>query len=137
VEDRDIALVFLDHNKAPDRAPPGCGLLGVDWEAGASARWFGASDADVAAHTLASVLRIFPELDGQVLFTHVTRWAPALPLTAPGTYRLIGELNAAIDPASPVQFAADFLSAAGQNTAVAMGDRAARRVAASRRQAAA
>lgn len=129
-EDADIALMFLDHRKSPDRAPPGHGLIGVDWEAGASERWFDAPDADIAAHTVASVVRIFPELRDQVLFTHVTHWAAALPLTSVGTYRRIGDLNAAIDPRSRVQFAADFLSAAGQNTAVAVANRAASRLAA-------
>ena len=128
VEDPDIALMFLDHNKCPDRAPPGHGLIGVDWDASASARWFDRPDAEVAAHTLASVLRVFPELRGQVLFTHVTRWPAALPLTRVGAYRRIGELNAAIDPRARIQFAADFLSAAGQNTAVAVGERAAARL---------
>jgi oxygen-dependent protoporphyrinogen oxidase len=129
VEDPDIALLFLEHHKASDRAPPGQGLLGVDWDARASARWFDRADADIAAHTIASVVRVFPELRDQVLFTHVTRWAAALPLTQVGAYRRIGEFNAAIDPRARVQFAADFMSAAGQNTAVAVGERAAARIA--------
>lgn len=129
VEDPDIALLFLDHHKASDRAPPGQGLLGVDWDASASARWFDRSDDEIAGHTIASVVRVFPELRGQVLFTHVTRWASALPLTQVGAYRRIGDFNAAVDPRGRVQFAADFMSAAGQNTAVAVGERAAGRLA--------
>ncbi len=38
VEDADIALMFLDHNKAPDRAPAGHGLLTCLWETSASER---------------------------------------------------------------------------------------------------
>jgi oxygen-dependent protoporphyrinogen oxidase len=75
------------------------------------------------------VVRVVPELRDQVRFTHVTRWAAALPLTQVGAYRRIGEFNAAIDPRARVQFAADFMSAAGQNTAVAVGERAAARIA--------
>jgi len=126
VENPDIALMFLDHNKAPDRAPAGHGLLSCLWETGASERMIDASDEELVGHTLATVFEVFPELRDTVEFTHVTRWRRALPFTRIGAYQDIGRLNAALDPASPVQYAADFMSAAGQNTAVEFGNRAAR-----------
>lgn len=126
VEDPDIALIFLDHNKAPDRAPAGRGLLSCLWETGASERMIDVSDEQLIEHTLRTVFDVFPELRDTVEFTHVTRWRRALPFTRIGAYRDIGRLNAALDPASPVQYAADFMSAAGQNTAVEFGNRAAR-----------
>jgi oxygen-dependent protoporphyrinogen oxidase len=124
-EDDTVALMFLDHNKNPDRVPPGHGLIGCCWEARASRAAFDAPDEELSARTLASVMRVFPELAGQVAFTHVTRWSAALPHTQIGSYKLIGELNARIDPQSRIQFAADYMSAAGQNTAVEFGTRAA------------
>lgn len=124
-EDPDVALMFLEHNKAPDRAPRGHGLIGCDWETGASEKWFEATDEEIVDHTLVSVRRVFPEIGDRVDLTHVTRWPRALPLTGVGAYRRIGELNAALDPADRIQFAADYLSAAGQNTAVEFGNRAA------------
>ncbi|OBI21399.1 hypothetical protein A5712_15365 [Mycobacterium sp. E2327] len=126
VEDPDIALMFLDHHKAPDRAPAGHGLLSCLWETGASERMIDAPDEQAVDHTLATVFEVFPELRGTVEFTHVTRWRRALPFTRIGAYQDIGRLNAQLDPASPVQYAADFMSAAGQNTAVEFGSRAAR-----------
>lgn len=126
VEDADIALMFLDHNKAPDRAPAGHGLLSCLWETGASGRMIDAPDEALIERTLATVFDVFPELRGTVAFTHVTRWRRALPFTRIGAYRDIGRFNAALDATSPVQYAADFMSAAGQNTAVEFGDRAAR-----------
>jgi len=128
VEDPDIALIFLDHNKAPDRAPAGHGLLSCLWETGASERMIDASDEQLVEHTLATVFKVFPELRDSVELTHVTRWRRALPFTRIGAYQDIGRLNAALDPASPVQYAADFMSAAGQNTAVEFGNRAASNV---------
>jgi protoporphyrinogen/coproporphyrinogen III oxidase len=125
VEDPDIALMFLDHNKAQDRAPAGHGLLSCLWETGASGRMIDAPDEALIERTLATVFDVFPELRGTVAFTHVTRWRRALPFTRIGAYRDIGRFNAALDPTSPVQYAADFMSAAGQNTAVEFGDRAA------------
>ncbi len=127
-EDPDIALIFLDHNKAADRAPAGHGLLTCLWETGASSRLIGNPDPMLIEHTLATVFSVFPELRGTVEYTHVTRWHRALPLTSIGSYQKIGRLNAALDPLSPIQYAADFMSAAGQNTAVEFGNRAARRV---------
>ncbi|MHB8694710.1 MAG: FAD-dependent oxidoreductase, partial [Solirubrobacteraceae bacterium] len=124
-EDPTVALMFLNHNKSPDRAPPGRGLIECCWEDRASRASFDAGDEEIAARTLRSVLRVFPELQDQIEFTHVTRWALALPHTRIGSYKLIGELNARIDPTSKIQFAADYMSAAGQNTAVAFGTRAA------------
>jgi oxygen-dependent protoporphyrinogen oxidase len=124
-EDSDIALMFLDHNKAPDRAPNGHGLIGCCWETGAATKWMAESDEDIVAYTLASVRRVFPEIGDRVDFSHVTRWPRALPLTNIGAYRLIGNFNAALDPTSRIQFAADYMSAAGQNTAVEFGNRAA------------
>jgi oxygen-dependent protoporphyrinogen oxidase len=126
VEDPDIALIFLDHNKAPDRAPAGRGLLSCLWETGASERLIDAPDEQVVDHTLATVFKVFPELRDTVEFVHVTRWRRALPFTRIGAYQEIGRLNASLDPTSPVQYAADFMSAAGQNTAVEFGNRAAR-----------
>jgi protoporphyrinogen/coproporphyrinogen III oxidase len=124
-EDAEIALLFLDHNKCRDRAPAGHGLIDACWESGASARMLDASDDEIVARTLQTILRFYPELDGTVDFTHVTRWSQALPLTTVGAYRAIGSFNSVLDPAATIQFAADYMSAAGQNTAVALGNRAA------------
>ena len=125
VESPDIALMFLDHNKAPDRAPAGHGLISCLWETDASARMMDRPDDELINHTVDSVFATFPELRGTVDFTHVTRWHRALPYTRIGAHRDIGHLNAALDRRSPIQYAADFMSAAGQNTAVVFGTRAA------------
>lgn len=125
-EDADIALIFLDHNKAPDRAPAGRGLLSCLWETTASERMMNDPDEVVIAHTLETVYKVFPELRGTVEFAEVTRWRQALPFTKIGAYQEIGDFNSSLDVSSPVQFAADFMSAAGHNTAVEFGTRAAR-----------
>jgi oxygen-dependent protoporphyrinogen oxidase len=124
-EDATVALMFLGHNKSADRAPAGRGLVECCWENRASRAALGDSDEQIAERTVRSVLRVFPELRGQIEFTHVTRWERALPHTRIGSYKLIGELNARIDPRGRIQFAADYMSAAGQNTAVEFGTRAA------------
>jgi oxygen-dependent protoporphyrinogen oxidase len=127
-EDADVALLFLDHNKSADRAPAGHALIDACWETGAAERMMEASDEAIIERTLHTILRYFPELHGTVDFTHVTRWSQALPHTSLGAYRKIGDLNAALDPSASIQFASDYMSAAGQNTAVALGNRAAQNV---------
>ena len=124
-EDATIALMFLNHNKSADRVPIGRGLIECCWEASASQEAFEDPDSAIADRTIKSVVRVFPELRGAVEFTHVTRWRSALPRTRIGAYKLIGEFNARIDTGSRIQFAADYMSAAGQNTAVEFGNRAA------------
>jgi oxygen-dependent protoporphyrinogen oxidase len=128
IENPEIALMFLDHNKAPDRAPVGHGLISCLWETGASEKVIDAPDEVIVSKTLSTVFETFPELRNRVDFTHVTRWRRALPYTRIGAYRQIGALNAEIDAQSRVQYAADFLSAAGQNTAVEFGNRAAHNI---------
>lgn len=128
VEDAEVALVFLDHNKCADRAPAGHGLFDACWETDASIAWWDRRDEDIVARTMKTLTRWYPDLAGHVDYHHVTRWERALPLTSRGAYQAIGDLNAALDPHDPIQFAADYLSAAGQNTAVALGNRAAERL---------
>lgn len=127
-EDRNVALIFLDHKKSSDRAPLGHALLDCHWEASAAKRMMEQTDDAIVQCTLQSVYRVFPELHGHLEFSHVTRWPRALPCTGVGSYRLIGQFNASIDPASPIQFASDFMSAAGQNAVIESGNRAAARL---------
>ena len=75
-----------------------------------------------------SIVRLFPEVEGSVDVTHVARWRHGLPYLRPGAYQQIAAFNAGQDPAARIQFASDFLSAPGQNSAVISGARAASRL---------
>jgi len=127
-EDANVALFFLDHNKAKDRAPPGRGLIDCQWETSASSRMLSAGDESIVDCTLDSLYRVFPEVHGSVEFGHVTRWPQALPLTGVGIYKQIGDFNARMDSRSAIQFAGDYMGEAGQNTVVDLGNRAADRL---------
>ncbi|HEY1968660.1 MAG TPA: NAD(P)/FAD-dependent oxidoreductase [Pseudonocardia sp.] len=124
-ESPEIALFFQDHRKDPARAPHGHGLFTLYFELTAAEERFTAADDQVVEIALRTLCRLWPELAGSVDFSHVHRWAQALPHTQVGTYQKIAEFTAALDPDSRVQFAADYMSATGQNTAVALGGRAA------------
>jgi protoporphyrinogen/coproporphyrinogen III oxidase len=124
-EDREICMIIVENNKASDRAPSGHGLLSVCWEMSAAAAWMQRTDDELVERSLQTVLRLFPELRDTVDFTYVRRWPVALPQTRVGVYQQIAEFTSNLDPKSRVQFAGDYLSQTGQNTAVAWGNRAA------------
>lgn len=124
-EDSEIAMVIFEHNKAADRAPAGHGLFTLSWEMTAAARWIDRPDDELIERATRTLIRLFPELDGTIELGYVRRWPTALPHTRAGVYRAIGEFTAALDPASPIQYAGDYLSQTGQNTAAAWGERAA------------
>jgi protoporphyrinogen oxidase len=118
-------MLIIESNKAADRAPAGHSLITVCWEMGAAAAWIDRSDEEIVQRSLMTVKRVLPELSGTDDMSFVRRWPMCLPVTKPGVYRAIGEFSAGIDPADPIQFAGDWLSQTGQNTAVAWGQRAA------------
>jgi oxygen-dependent protoporphyrinogen oxidase len=124
-EDSEICMLIIESNKAADRAPAGHGLITVCWEMGAAADWIDRSDEEIIERSLKTVERVLPELSETLDMTFVRRWPICLPRTKPGVYRAIGDFCAAIDPTAPIQFAGDWLSQTGQNTAVAWGQRAA------------
>ena len=136
-ENRDLALIFMDHNKCPDRAPHGKYLINTHWENRASARNLNTSDDVIAEQTIEQLCRYFPEIRTGIEMTHVARWPAALPLTAPGAYKAIAKFNQGLSKTSRVQFAADYMSAAGQNTAVLYGKKAAENITSSHQEASA
>jgi protoporphyrinogen/coproporphyrinogen III oxidase len=125
-EEPTIATLFLEHNKCADRAPAGHSLMTAYIEVSVSDRIWAWSDEQIVEQTLSSLYRLFPEMRGKVDLTHVQRWSVALPLLQIGGFAEIGRLNDRRDRKERVQFAGDYLSAAGQNTAVAFGVEAAR-----------
>ncbi len=131
-EDREIAMIIVESNKARDRAPAGRGLFTVSWELSAADAWFDRPDEEIVARSLRTLTGLVGDLG--VELTYVRRWSPALPHTRPGVYRAIGEFAAGIDAASSIQYAGDWLSQTGQNTAVAWGQRAAANLTSSVRQ---
>ena len=125
VEDPEVAMVFIDSNKAPDRAPAGHGLLGVTWEKRSAERWWDRPDDEIVARTLDTVFKLFPELRGTVDFTSVARFPIALPTLDVGAFKRIARFHEQLDRGARIQFAADFMSDPGQNTGIALAGRVA------------
>jgi oxygen-dependent protoporphyrinogen oxidase len=128
VEQPEIGLLWLEHNKNPDRAPPGHALFTVYSDEAANADCYSRSDAALVELGSAFVERLFPELKGHLDVTHVTRWPCAIPNTAPGIYKEMFAMKQRMDPRDPLQLAGDYLTCTGQNSAIYYGKRAAENI---------
>jgi protoporphyrinogen/coproporphyrinogen III oxidase len=123
----DLFAAILEHNKAPDRTPPGKGLVTIygmnDW----SERHLDADDETIVRDILADGgEKIVPGISDDVLFTRVNRWYPVLVYSHPGLYRALGRFHAARDRRSRIHLAGSYNSSGNLNTAAAAGERSAR-----------
>lgn len=121
----EVGLLWLEHNKNPDRVPAGHALFSVYSDEAQNHRCYGAPDADLVALATHFVETLFPVLRGHQDLTQVTRWPCAIPNPSPGIYKELAAMKARIDPASPVQLAGDYLTCTGQNSAIYYGKQAA------------
>jgi protoporphyrinogen oxidase len=124
----DQLLMFLQHNKAPDRAPPGKSLVTFYIDHQAAERWFELTDGEIERRSLAFALPLLPELKESFLFSQITRWPQAGSLAGPGYYRVVREIVARLEPDLRLQLAGDFYAAGSMETAVRSGRRAAERL---------
>lgn len=126
VELPDTLLMFLQHNKAHDRAPAGCSLITVYTDTRATDRYLEMSDeAALTRWTREQVEKLFPELNGTFEFGEVARWPKAGCLATPGFFARTQKLMANRPQASRIQLAGDLLGAGSMESAVRWGDRAA------------
>jgi protoporphyrinogen oxidase len=129
-ECQDITTIFLDHHKAPDRAPEGKGIISVflrsEW---CAANWE-TDDATVLNEVTGMLRPWFGDLDDRLEQTVVERWDDCALMVTPGMFRQMSDYGRAIDPNARVHFAGDFAPFSSVNTALVSGQAAAQRVAA-------
>lgn len=128
VENPEIGLIWLEHNKNPDRAPNGHALFSVYGDAAAADQFWHRSDEALVDTASAYLEKLFPILRGQRDFFHVTRWPMAIPNPAPGIYREVHAMKSRLDESDPVQLAGDYFTCVGQNSAIYYGRIAAERI---------
>lgn len=128
VEIADALLLFLQHNKAPDRAPPGHSLITIYTDGLATPRYLEQSDEQTTAWARQETERLFPELAGHFEFSGVTRWPVAGYLATPGFWRRTRALLAGLPETGRVQLAGDLFGAGSMESAVTWGEIAARRL---------
>lgn len=125
-EHRDLCAVILDHNKAPDRAPAGKGLLGAYWDPAWVDRHWGVDDETVCSRGVEGVERVLPEISGHVTFTSVHRFSDGVLVAEPGTYGRLRRFHERYPSSSRIQLAGDYIGGSTTNSALCSGERAAR-----------
>jgi oxygen-dependent protoporphyrinogen oxidase len=127
-EHRDLCAIILDHNKAPDRAPAGRGLLGAYWDPAWVDRHWDRDDDAVCAAGLDGVEQTLPEIAGHVTFTSTHRFPAGVLVAEPGTYGRLRRFHARYPATSRIQLAGDYIGGSTTNSALCSGERAAARV---------
>lgn len=125
VEDPDVLLIFLQHNKAPDRTPAGSSLITLYSDGKATARLSPLSDAELTTWARGRIEKLFPELATQFCFASISRWPLAGYLATPGFWLRTRALHEASPKNARVQIAGDLFGAGSMESAVMWGRRAA------------
>jgi protoporphyrinogen oxidase len=129
----EVAAVFLEHVKAPDRAPAGQSQfdlffnLADDPPERGFAEW---TDDELLQTGRRFVEQLYPELVGGFLGSYLTRWSYAAHKGNVGYYAALDSFLRSHPRDEPVQVAGDWMSVAGQESAVIAGVQAAARVSA-------
>jgi protoporphyrinogen oxidase len=128
VEDPNSLLIFLQHNKAPDRVPDGHSLITIYTDTLVTDSYLPKDDAEIVEWAAGTVEKLMPELAGHRDLEVVTRWPKAGYLATPGFWRRSSVLLEALPEDGPVQVAGDLFGAGSMESAVRWGEVAAQRL---------
>lgn len=126
----DAAVAYVNHNKAPGRAPEGKGSLSLyftqEWSAD-KLHWPDEKIIDVA---IARLSPHYGDLRSMREDAFVYRWPDFIMDATSGLYRLMDDYHRELvaNPPSRIQLAGDFMPNAGINQAMASGAAAAERI---------
>jgi protoporphyrinogen oxidase len=128
-EDPDITAVVHDHNKAPNRAPEGKGLVTVLLSHDYLERTDDQADAVLLDRAIRAAERYVGPIAGDIEESVIVRWAEAVPAIPRGRFKMIADFTGKVDPTQRVQLASDLDRIPGLNGALVSGRHAARRIA--------
>jgi len=128
VEHPEALLIFLQHNKCPDRAPDGRSLVTIYTDTKVTDRFLDRTDAQLEEWAARFIEQICPELRGHRELSVVTRWPYAGYLADPGFWRRVSGLRGSLPTGGPVHAAGDLFGAGSMESAARWGEQAARRV---------
>lgn len=127
-ESREINVVILTHNKAPDRAPAGHGLFSVFTEHLEYERMAAMSDDELIDLIRPQVEKLYPEIKGHFLFSHINRRPRASYVPDPGFFHRTRKLWDAVGHEPRVHLGGDVFNFGSMEAAVSVGERAANRL---------
>ena len=124
-----LIVITLEHNKHPNRAPAGKGLLHIDVTSRWGAELTGKDDSVVVKEVLEAAETVLPGVAGDCEFADVHRWDPMVLKSRPGYYRELAEFSQRCSELDRrIQLGGDYFCQSSINAATAAGERAARRL---------
>ena len=124
-EVKEIALIWVEHNKNPECAPGGHSLITCYFDDACVDDCYNMDDARVIDIARSYLEKLFPELQGECDLARISRWPLAIPYPEPGVYREIHKLRQQLSPGGRIQHAGDYFTCTGQNSAIHYGKLAA------------
>ena len=128
IENPEILMFSLTHNKAPDRAPAGHSLFTIYSEHFAYERLSALDNSKVTEWARGQMERLYPELAGSFLFSHIERQPRTVCFSEPGYYRNTVKLWDAIGTEPRVHLGGDMMNGGSMEAAMVGGERAAERL---------
>lgn len=128
IENKDLLMFSLAHNKAPDRAPAGHSLFTIYSEHTEYERLAALDNDKIVDWARDYMERYYPELKGSFLFGHVERQPRTACLSDPGYYHRTAKLWEAIGTEPRVHLGGDMMNGGSMEAAVVGGERAAMRL---------
>ena len=129
IESPEALLVLMQHNKAPDRAPPGHSLVTIYTDTPTTERFLDRSDRELEEWGANLVEAWCPELAGHRDLAVVSRWPRTAYLPEPGYWRRTAALIEALPSDGRVQIAGDVFNGSSMEAAIRWGESAADRIA--------
>jgi protoporphyrinogen/coproporphyrinogen III oxidase len=124
----EIGTLFLEHMKAPDRAPAGTSLITAFFSDQRDIDFATWSDDRLTTTARELVERLFPELRDHYLGARLKRWSYAASQADVGYYKALQQFLDDYPADSPVQLAGDYMALPSQESAVVAGARAAKNI---------
>lgn len=125
---REIGSLFLEHVKAPDRAPAGTSLITAFFPVTAACNFANWSDDRLTTTARTLIEQVFPELRDHFLTARVTRWAYAANEADVGYYTALYRFLGNYPANALVQLAGDYMALPSQESAVVAGVKAAQKI---------
>lgn len=126
-ESPDLAAIVFNHNKSPNRAPHGKGLITTHWRSDWRHRRWDQDDDTIAQAAIHGTAKLFPSIADTVDMVHVHRWEPCVAVWPPGAARRMARaMSSRIEPR--VEFAGDYFAPSSSNASVVSGEAAAQRL---------
>jgi protoporphyrinogen/coproporphyrinogen III oxidase len=128
LENRDMMMYCLEHNKCSDRAPAGHSLFTVYTETDSWDKLNRQTDEQLIAWARQQIEPLYPEVAGHFLFGIVNRQPWAAALADPDFHRRTDKLRQALEQPSRVEIGGDILGQGSMEAAVLWGEEAAKRL---------